>query len=156
MDLSKYPDLSVELEDGRRVKVHAFIWEPCYSELKEIGSGKKRREVEIERKRIQTETLIAHRPTHYIGPEYVDIYQNDPPRIPNSSITVFLSSEPLSKDALFSELVVVFFMDYEPGFSLESILKRGLHDLDWEEHAEDVSDQINELWKEVWLVRTVH
>lgn len=100
--------------------------------------------------------LIAHRPVHHILPEYVDKFQNHPPRIPNSAITVFLSSDPLSEGALFSELVVVFFMDFVEGASMESMLKRELHDLDWEKYAEDVTEKANELWKEAWLVRTVH
>jgi len=156
MDLSAYPDLSIELDDGRRLKVHTFIWEPCYSETMEVGAGADRREVEIERKRLQTEMLIAHRPVHYILPEYVDEFQNYPPRIPNSAVTVFLSSPPLSASALFSELVIVFFMDFVEGASMESMLKRELHDLDWENYAEDVTEKANQLWKEAWLVRTVH
>ena len=156
MDSSAYPNLSFKISDGRRLKVHAFIWEPCYPETAEIGTGKDSKEVEIERKRLRTESLIGLRKTHFIGPEYVDIFQNHPPRIPNSAITVLLSSDPLSEDAFYSELVVVFFMDYVEGSSIESMLKRELHDLDWEKHAEDVTDQTNKLWKEAWLVRTVH
>ena len=156
MDLSAYPNLSFKLDDGRKIKVHVFIWEPSYPETLLVGSGKDRKEVEIERKRLQSEKIIGPRKTHVVNMEYIDKFQNHPPRIPNSAINVLLSSGPITEGALYSELVVLVFMDYVEGSSMESILEEKLHDLDWEEHAEDVSDHTNELWKEAWLVRTVH
>ena len=46
-------------------------------------------------------------------------------------MTVMLSSEPINDVALYSELAVELYMDYEEGLSMETILERYLHDLDW-------------------------
>ena len=156
MNPDKYPNLSFTLDNGRRVKVNAFVWEPSYDETVEVQSGEEFRELTVERKRLRTEELFGNRSVHFIGPEYVDKYQHHPPRIPNTSVTVWLSSTPMSEEAVYSELIVIFFVDFVDGSSLESILKLGLHDLDWEKHAGDTTEKTVELWKEAWLIRTVH
>lgn len=40
--------------------------------------------------------------------------------------------------------------------SIEAIMRRCLYDFDWEEHAEDVSEESNRVWKDVFLDRTLH
>jgi len=36
------------------------------------------------------------------------------------------------------------------------MLERELHDFDRDEHAEDIFERTNELWKEDWVERVVH
>ena len=153
---NKYPNLSFKLDDGRVVKVDAFVWEPSYDETVEINSGEDCREIAIERKRLRTDALFGNRNVFHILPQYVDLYINDPPRIPNTAMTVWLSSAPMSEEAVYSELVVIFFMDYVEGSSMEMMLRRELHNLNWEEHAEDTTEEAVRLWKEVWLDRKIH
>lgn len=154
----KYPNLSFKLDSGRRIKVDAFLWEPSYSETIEIQSDKDIREVLIERKRMQSEKLIGKRATHLMKAKFVNQYftHDHPPRVQNTTMTALLSSSPISEEALYSELVVIFFMDYVERSSIESMLERELHDFNWEKYAEDIYEEINELWKEVWLERVVH
>jgi hypothetical protein len=71
-------------------------------------------------------------------------------------MTAFLSSSAMSDQALYSELVIIFFLDYVERSSIESMLERELRDFDWDEHAEDVFESTNELWKEVWVEKVVH
>jgi len=158
MNPSKYPNLSFKLNNGRRIKVDAFIWEPSYSETIEIQDGDDIREVVIERKRVQAEKLIGNRATHHMELKFVDRYftHDHPPRMQNTAMTALLSSSPISAEALYSELVIIFYMDYVERSSIESMLERELHDFDWDEYAEDIHESTNELWKEVWVEKTVH
>ena len=156
MTPNKYPDLGFLLNTGRRLQVNTFFWEPSYAETVELDSDGQTKSVTIERKRLQVDTVVGHRKVHVIGPDFVDKYQTASPRIPNSAVTVLLSSTPLSDDALYSELVVIFFIDHRPGCSIEGMLEGALRDLDWEMLAVDVTEAKNELWKEVWVERTVH
>jgi hypothetical protein len=124
----------------------------------EIQDGEDIREVVIERKRVLAEKLIGNRATHHIGMKYVNQYftHDHPPRIQNSAMTALLSSTPISDEALYSELVIIFFMDHIERSSIESMLERELIDFEWEEYAEDVYESTNELWKEVWVEKVVH
>lgn len=158
MNSHKYPNLSFKLDNGRRIKVDAFIWEPSYSETIEVQESEDFREVVIERKRVLAEKLIGNRKTHHIKMKYVDEYfaHDHPPRIQNTAMTSLLSSSPISEPAIYSELVVIFFMDHVERSSIESMLERELHDFDWDEYAEDIYEDTNEQWKEVWVDKTVH
>jgi hypothetical protein len=156
MNPNKYPDLSFKLDDGRRVKVNAFVWEASYSETIEIQDGEDCRDLVRAGKRITVEKLFGHRCHHFIGPEYVDKYQNHPPRIPNTSITVLLSSTPIADGAISSELLLTCFMDHVEFSSIESMLQREVHDLDWEELAVDVSEEAYEVWDGTMFERSLH
>lgn len=158
MNSNKYPNLSFKLDSGRRIKVDFFIWEPSYSETIEIQDGKDIKEVVIERKSVQAEKLIGNRATHHMQLKFVNPYftQDHPPRMQNSAMTALLSSSPISAEALYSELVIIFFMDHIERSSIESMLERELHDFDWDQYAEDIYEETNELWKEVWVEKTVH
>ncbi len=156
MNPNQYPNLRFKLDDGRIVKVDAFVWQPSYDETIKTNSGDHLRELVIERKRLMTESLFGNRNVKHIMPKYVDRHISDPPRIQNTSMTVWLSSAPMSEEAVYSELIVIFFMDYVEGSSLESMLKRELHDFNWEKYAADTTEETIELWKEVWLEKTVH
>jgi hypothetical protein len=151
-----YPDFSFTLDSGRRVHVHGFVWEPTSSEVITFGSGAKERKLKVERKKLQVKAVFGRHPTHFIGPHWVDKHVNSPPRIPNTEVTVWLSSKPISEDAIYSELIVVFYVDFKLKSSMEGMLDEALRDLNWEEHAEDITEAKNELWKEVWIERTVH
>ena len=105
MNPHKYPNFAFKLDDGRVIKVDAFVWQPTYDETIEINSGGEKRELVVERKRLMTESLFGNRKVKHIMPKYVDQHINDPPRIPNTSITVWLSSAPMSADAAYSELL---------------------------------------------------
>ena len=156
MNPDKYPNLSFKLDDGRLVKVDAFVWQPSYDETINVESSEDSRELVVHRKRLMTESLFGNRNVKHIKPKYVDRHIYDPPRIQNTAMTVWLSSAPISEEAVYSELIVIFFMDYVEGSSLESMLKRELHDFNWEKYAEDTTEETVELWKEVWLEKTVH
>ena len=156
MNPDKFPNLCFKLDSGRRVKVNAFVWEASYSETIEVQDGEDYREVVRAGKRVTVEKLFGHRYVHFIGPEYVDKYQNHPPRIPNTSITVLLSSTPIADGAISSELLVTCFMDFVEFSSIESMLQRELHDLDWVELADDISEEAYEVWDETVLERSVH
>lgn len=156
MNLNQYPNLKFELDNGRIIKVDALVWEPSYDETIEIKSDSDLRDLVIHRKRLKTEALFGNRNVKHILPKFVDQHISESPRIQNTAITAWLSSAPISDDAVYSELVVIFFMDHIEGASLESMLSRELHDFDWEKYAEDIHESTNELWNEVWLERTVH
>ena len=71
-------------------------------------------------------------------------------------IYILLSSGPKNDVALYSELAVELYMDYVEGLSMEEILERYLHDLDWGNLADDVLDQANSKWCEEWHDKLVH
>lgn len=154
MDFGAYPNLTFKLDCGRKVKVHAFIWEPCSPELIEVHTSKGKEQVEIERNRFKCSDIIPVplSKTHVVNWELVDEFVNHPPRCPNCTINVLLSSEPISKDALYSELAVIMFMDYVEGMSIESMLEKYLHDLDWKELATDVKFQDRKIQFSNWSV----
>lgn len=158
MNPDKYPNLSFKLDSGRRVQVDAFIWEPSCLDTIEIQDGNDIRQVVVERKRIWAEKLIGNRKTHHMMPRYIDQYSTRGfmPRIQNTSMTALLSSSPISGEALYSELVIIFYMDHIERSSVESMLERELHDFEWDDYAEDIYESTNELWKQVWLEKTVH
>ena len=158
MNPDKYPNLSFKLDNGRRIKVDAFIWEPSYLETIEVQDGEDIREVAKERKRVFAEKLIGNRKTHHMGFKFINQYfsHEQPPRMQNTAMTALLSSSPISAEAIYSELVIIFYMDHIEHSSIESMLERELHDFDWDEYAEDVYESTNALWKEVWLEKTVH
>ena len=62
----------------------------------------------------------------------------------------------MSPGALYSFAIVLFFTDYVKETSIEAIMRRCLYDFDWEEHAEDVSEESNRVWKDVFIDRTLH
>jgi len=156
MKPNQYPNLSFKLDSGRTLKVDAMIWEPTYDETIKVADGDGLKELVIERKRLRADALFGNRKIKHILPRYVDKHIYDPPRIQNTAITVWFSSAPISEDAAYSELIVIFFVDYIEGSSLETMLERGLHDFDWVKHAEDTNEETVALWKEVWVEKTVH
>jgi len=156
MNPDKYPNLKFKLNSGRWLRVDSFVWEPSYSEVIEVQDGEDCREVVRTGKRVTVEKLFGHRCHHFIGPEYVDKYQNHPPRTPNTSITVLLSSTPIYDSAIASELLVTCFMDHVECSSIESMLQRELQDLDWEELADDITEEAYRVWDETFLERSIH
>ena len=156
MDFGAYPNLSFKLGDGRRLKVHTFVWQPSYQERIEVKTGHDVKKIKIERKMSIHENIFGHCSTHLVNCQYVDMYINHPPRLPNSVICILLSSEPINDVALYSELAVELYMDYVEGLSMETILERYLHDLDWENLALDVLDQAIDSNKDIQLDRSVH
>ena len=107
----------------------------------------------IARKRLTVENLTAGFKVHYRQPAMIG---QNPPRLPNTAMTAWLTSAPMSAGALYSFAIVLFFTDYVRETSIEAIMRRCLYDFDWEEHAEDVSEESNRVWKEVLLDRTLH
>lgn len=156
MKHGRYPEIKFELESGRIVSVHGFAWEPTYDEKIELQPSEKRRDLLVTRKRLKTEILFQCDGFHLIGPEYVDRYINDPPRIPDTAIHLMLASTPMSEEAAYSELVVLFFMDYVQGISLEAMLAQQLNDLDWDAHAVDVIEESVQASTEDWGNSVVH
>lgn len=143
------PDLSFKLNDGREVHVNALIWEPTYSEKKLIRKEGEERTLLAQQKRMKAEEFFGDREVLFLKADYVDA---DPPRIANTAITAWLSSTPFHTSAIRSELVVVFFLDYSKGTSLEEMLQSSLSDVSWGAHASDANDINIGLWKDNWLL----
>lgn len=156
MNPDQFPNLRFKLNTGRWLRVDCFVWEASYSETIEVQDGDDCREVVRAGKRVTVEKLYGHRCHHFIGPKLVDTYQNHPPRTPNTSITVLLSSTPIGDGAVASELLVTFFMDHVEFSSLESMLQRDLQDLEWDELAEDITEEAYRVWDETMLERSIH
>jgi len=153
MNPGEYPDIHFKLDDGRVVTVDSFVWEPCYNRVITVGHEGESVEKTTARKRLTIENLAAGFKVNYLKPPLINQH---PPRIPNSAMTAWLSSAPMSPGALYSFAIVLFFADYVKETSIEAILRRCLFDFDWEAHAEDVSEESNRVWKEVFLDRTLH
>ena len=149
----QYPDIFFKLEDGRVVTVDAFVWEPSYNQVMEVECEGEVVEKTIARKRLTTENLTGGCRVHYLKPPLISQH---PPRIPNTAMTAWLTSAPMSPGALYSFAIVLFFTDYVKETSIEAIMRRCLYDFDWEEHAEDVSEESNRVWKDVFIDRTLH
>ena len=108
MNPGEYPDIHFKLEDGRVVTVDSFVWEPCYNKVITVGHEGEPVEKTIARKRLTIENLAAGFKVHYLKPPLI---RQHPPRIPNTSMTAWLSSEPMSPGALYSFAIVLFFTD---------------------------------------------
>jgi hypothetical protein len=156
MDLSAYPNLSFKLDSGRTVRVHAFIWEASYPETLEVATAEGKKQLEIERNRFRCSDIISPTKTHIVNWELVDEFVNHPPRVPNCVINVLLSSEPMSEEALYSELAVLLFTDHFDGWSIESVLTRHLHDLDWERLAVNVRASGSSNGRNAYYERKMH
>jgi|GEM_PF-3408866 len=146
---NEIPDLSFKLNDEREVYVNALIWEPTYSEKKLIHKEGEAKIQVAEQKAMKAEEFFGNREILFLDADYVDA---DPPRIANTAMTAWLSSAPFHASAIRSELIVVFFLDYTKGVSLEYMLRSSLKDIVWGAHAKDANDVNIGLWKENWLV----
>jgi len=156
MNPGRYPNLSFKLDDGRTIKVHAFIWEPSLPETMKVVTGEGTEQIEIDRNRFKCSDVIRQTKTHVLDWDRLNKLPSGSAKFPNSTINVLLSSEPLSANALYSELAVIMFVNYIDGASMKSILERTLHDLDWDSLAEDVTAFQNELWQDVLDEKTLH
>jgi hypothetical protein len=143
------PDLSFKLKNGRKVYVNALIWEPSYSEKKLIRKEGDERTLVAQQKAMKAGEFFGSREVLHLETDYADA---DPPRLPNTVITVWLSSTPFHSSAIRSELIVVFCLDYSKGASLEQMLQSSLSDLEWGAHASDANDANIGLWKDNWLI----
>jgi hypothetical protein len=148
-----YPDLVVRLDNGRELRADALTWEPSYEQTIDINDGGNSRKLVIQRMRLRADELFNNRRFHYIEPQP---FEGDPIRLPNTCVFAWLSSDPMSRKSVYSELVVMFFVEFRKNTTLEQLLWEGVHDLDWEAHAEDVDEKTVALWKQAWLTKTVH
>ena len=156
MNPDGYPNLSFKLNDGRTIRVHAFIWEPSLPETMKDVTRDDIKQVEIDRNRFKCSDVIRPTKTHVLDWDRLNKLPSNSSKFPDSTINVLLSSEPLAAGALYSELAVIMFMDHIEELSMQAILEKLLHDLDWAKHAEDVTVAQNELWQDDWLEKTLH
>ena len=100
MNSDGYPNFSFRLDDGRTIKVHAFIWEPSLPETRKAVTGEDIELFEIDRNRFKCSDVIRPTKTHVLDWDRLNKLPCNSSRFPNSTINVLLSSEPLSADAL--------------------------------------------------------
>jgi hypothetical protein len=153
MEEQKYPEFVLRLDSGRKVRVDTLVWSPSYDEtirLAEHGPGKHR---VIKRNVRRATEFFHHRKVFLFEPTLVGC---DPQRVENTCVIAWLSSEPMDEGALYSELVVMFFTEFQPGVTFEQLVTEGIAGLDWEALAVDVDDKSPAIWEPGWKDRTLH
>lgn len=150
---SAYPNIEFALANGRKVQCHALVIEPTYDEHVRLHSTGPSQWVPLNRRRTESPVLFGWRTHHHVHQEPG---QQQPGRLPNMAVRAWLSSAPIVKEAVFSDLSVLFFVEFDQSEPLASMLARGLHSIAWETHAIDVHREFLEHWEKQEPGPTTH
>ena len=134
--------IKFDLDSGRSIYVDLFVLETEYKDVDTDNFGEGGLPLLIKRRRMDWEVDQWFDPdeVHFIIPENFSEDQSTEQLV---LVSALLWSEPVSKEFDFSELMVVFFIEYIKEMSIEKMLREGIHDLDWERLAIDRYGAIN-------------
>ncbi len=135
---NNYPSIEFSLASGRTVRVHAMTLEPNFDEYVRVHQKGPSQWTPLGRQPRTITSIFGWRNHHHFHWEPSEKYEG---RMPNMTIYAWLSSDPLSPEALFSDTSVMFFVEYRPGESLKLLFERGLKTLDWETLSVDVTKE---------------
>lgn len=144
----RLPRVSFQIADGRQIHVHAFVFEPCYARRGTVREDGKPVESTAATQALHKGGMFGVRKIVSLSATYAEV---DPPRYPNTVITAWLWSCPLSEGAFCSEMIVEFMAEHKPNVPMEQIFAHALEDLDWEKLAEDATYEKVQWWDDNWF-----
>ena len=128
--------LQMTLACGRRLYVDLLVIETELAQLDTVDIASAELPLLVRRRSMDVceEPWFEQGPVHYILPP---VFPDDSTQGERAVVSVLLWSDPIEEGFAFSELMVVFFIEWNEGASVARLMQEALRDLDWDGLAVD-------------------